>query len=85
MTLASEFGNSTLSVLMRWAGFALLAVGAALALMFAFAAALVVGVLILGAGLAMRFAPARREHDGATVLQARATPNGWVVETTARG
>jgi hypothetical protein len=80
MTAAADHGSSLLTAFTRAAGFALLAIGAALALVFAFAAAVVVGVMILGAALAMRLAP-RPASTGAAVLEARRTPAGWVVET----
>jgi len=83
---AADFGSSALSAFMRAAGLVVLAIGGALALMFAFAAALVIGVMIAGAALAMRFWP-RRRAAGQTesgVLEARRTPSGWVVETAAK-
>ncbi len=81
MTATAEFGPSLLNAFARAAGLAILAIGAALAFVFAFAAALVVGIMIAGAALAMRFAP-RRAASGDGVLEARRTPAGWVVETT---
>lgn len=82
MTAAAEFGMTTLgafaSAVARVAALVLLALGAAFVLMFAFAAALVVGVMILGAALAMRLWP--RPAPAADVLEARRTPSGWVVE-----
>ncbi|HCK83910.1 MAG TPA: hypothetical protein DHW63_05160 [Hyphomonadaceae bacterium] len=82
MTATAEFNSSLLGALARAAGLALLAVGAVLAFMFAFAAALVIAVLVFGAALAMRFWP--RPKGGDQVLEARRTPTGWVVETTAK-
>jgi hypothetical protein len=82
MTATAEFNTSLLGALARAAGLALLAVGAALAFMFAFAAALAIGLLIFGAALAMRFWPHRK--SGSEVLEARRTPTGWVVETAAK-
>lgn len=83
MTATADFGASMLSTLARALGALLLVVGVTLALMFAFAAAVVIGLLILGAALAMRLAPrGRGGEDG--VLEARRTPTGWVVETMAR-
>ena len=81
---AADFGSAALTAFLRAAGLVVLAVGAALALMFAFAAAMVIGLMIAGAALAMRFWPRRRaavRADG--VLEARQTPTGWVVETRA--
>ena len=76
---AADFGSTLFSSLLRAVGLLALAAGAALALMFAFAAALVVGVMIAGAAVAMRFWPRRPNADD--VLEARRTPSGWVVET----
>lgn len=83
MTATADFGSSALSAFARAAGLLALAVGAALALVFAFAAALVVGLMILGAAIAMRFTPRRKQAAGADLLEARRTPTGWVVETGA--
>jgi hypothetical protein len=80
MAATADFGSTALSAFARAAGLAALAIGAALALVFAFAAALVVGLMILGAAIAMRFTP-RRKPAGPEVLEARRTPTGWVVET----
>lgn len=82
MTATAEFNSSLLGALARAAGLALLAVGAVLAFMFAFAAALVIAVLVFGAALAMRFWPRPKSRD--EVLEARRTPAGWVVETAAK-
>ncbi len=81
MTATADSGASLLGAVMRALGVALLIAGAALALMFAFAAALVIGFVVAGAALAMRFAPARRTRAREQVLEARRTPDGWVVET----
>jgi hypothetical protein len=82
---ASDVSAALFSTLARAAGLALLIVGAGLALMFAFAAALVVGLLILGAAVALRFFPVKPTDAGQPgVLDARQTPDGWVVETQAR-
>jgi hypothetical protein len=83
----ADFGSSALSAFARAAGLVVLAIGAVLALMFAFAAALVVGVMIAGAALAMRIWPRRKGAAAATgpvVLDAHRTPQGWVVETAAK-
>ncbi len=83
MTATADFGASVMGTLARALGAVLLAAGLALALMFAFAAAAVIGLIILAAALTMHFAPKRRVNaDG--VLEARRTPDGWVVETAAR-
>jgi hypothetical protein len=83
---AADWSSSALSAFLRAAGLVGLAIGAALALVFAFAAALVVGLMIAGAALAIRFWPRRTPKtpgaDG--ILEARRTPSGWVVETAAR-
>lgn len=83
---AADFGSSALSAFLRAVGLVALAIGAALALMFAFAAALVVGLMISGAALAMRIWPRRRARETVPpgVLDARRTPTGWVVETSTR-
>ncbi len=77
MTATADFGSSAFTLFARITAFTLLAIGAVLALMFAFAAALVVGLMILGAAVAMRFSRRRAEPG---VLDARRTPSGWVVE-----
>jgi membrane protein implicated in regulation of membrane protease activity len=85
MNATADFGSTALSAFARAAGLMALAVGAALALVFAFAAALVVGLMILGAAIAMRFMPRRkRASGGPEVLEARRTPAGWVVETATQ-
>lgn len=80
---AADFGSAALNAFLRAAGLAALAIGAALAFVFAFAAALVVGVMVAGAAITMRFWPRRRAARAAApgVLEARRTPDGWVVET----
>lgn len=78
---AADYGTSPLAAFARAAGFAALAFGTVLALMFAFAAALVVGLMIAGAAVAMRLWPKQRDSE---VLEARRTPAGWVVETAAK-
>lgn len=80
---AADFGASTLSTLARALGLAVLALGAVLAFVFAFVAALVVGLMIFGAALAMRLTPRRAPAAAPGVLNARRTPTGWVVETSA--
>jgi hypothetical protein len=83
---AADFGSAALSAFLRAAGLVALAVGAALALVFAFFAALVVGLMIAGAALAMRLWPRRKDAAPRVpgVLEARRTPAGWVVETIAK-
>lgn len=77
-----DLGSSALSAFLRAAGLVILALGAALAFIFAFAAAVVVGLMVAGAALVMRFWPKRRVvATGPEVLEARRTPTGWVVET----
>jgi len=82
---APEFGTNALGALLRATGLLVLALGAALAFVFAFFAALVVGLMIAGAAVAMRFWPARKRQapraGGPETLEARRTPDGWVVET----
>ena len=55
-------------------------VGAAFLAVFAFAAAIAVGLMLMFAGVALRFAPRRAEVRADGVLDARRTPTGWVVE-----
>lgn len=83
---AADFGSTALGAFARAAGLVVLAIGAALAFVFAFFAALVVGVMIAGAALAMRIWPRRKAATatGPVVLDAHRTPEGWVVETAAK-
>lgn len=83
-TTAADASATVFATLARAAGLALLIVGAGLALMFAFAAALVVGLLILGAAAALRFFPGKPATAEGGTLNARQTPDGWVVETDKR-
>ena len=78
---AADFGSAALSAFLRAAGLVALAIGAAF--VFAFAAALVVGAMVAGAAITMRFWPRRKAARAGTpgVLEARRTPDGWVVET----
>ena len=84
MTAAADLGTATLNSFVRAAGFLLLLAGSVLAFMFAFAAMIVVAVMVLGAAIAIRLMPARRDGAGARILEARETPAGWVVEAVAR-
>lgn len=84
MTSTADFGSSALHGFARALGLVALSVGVALALVFAFAAALVVGLMIAGAALAMRIWPRRVETGPAEVLEARRTPSGWTVESAAK-
>lgn len=86
MPATADFSSTLLSTLVRAAGLMVLAIGAALALVFAFAAALVVGLMILGAAVALRFFPGKRAQRAAEdgVLEAHRTPAGWVVEAQAQ-
>ncbi|MFT3729480.1 MAG: hypothetical protein QM759_16775 [Terricaulis sp.] len=77
MPTTAETGSSLLNALFRAVAIAALGVGIALLFVFAAAAAVVVGLMILGAAIALRFAPRPVE---ARVLNARQTPTGWVVE-----
>lgn len=82
---AADFGAAALGALLRAIGLVALAIGIAFALVFAFAAALVVGLMVAGAALAMRLWPRRRASARAGgVLEARRTPSGWVVEPGAQ-
>lgn len=84
---AIDSGSAVLSAFLRAAGVVALAVGSALALVFAFAAAVVIGLMVAGAALTMRLWPRRKERAASAspgVLEARRTPDGWVVETFVR-
>jgi hypothetical protein len=61
----------------------LLAAATALAFVFAAAAAAVIGLVVAGAALTLRFAPKRTASSPET-LEARQTPAGWVVEAGPR-
>ncbi len=81
---AADWGSNALSAFLRAAGLVVLAIGVGLALVFAFAAAMVVGLMVAGAAVAMRLRPRRKPTQRADgVLEARQTPTGWVVETSA--
>ncbi|MBI3438387.1 MAG: hypothetical protein HY054_07015 [Proteobacteria bacterium] len=82
-SLLTETGNAALNAFVRAAGLAALVFGAILVFMFAAAAAVVIGLLVLGAAIALRFAP-KRASAQPDVLDARQTPAGWVVETSRR-
>ena len=83
MTRTADHDDTALSLLGRVLGVAFLAVGVTLVFMFAAAAAVVVGLMIAGASLTMRFAP-RPATVRSDLLEARRTPAGWVVETRTR-
>jgi hypothetical protein len=82
-SLLNETGNAALSAFVRAAGLAALVFGAVLVFMFAAAAAVVIGLLVIGAAIALRFAP-KPAAAPSNVLDARQTPAGWVVETSRR-
>ncbi len=82
-SLLTETGNAALSAFVRAAGLAALVFGAVLVFMFAAAAAVVIGVLVIGAAIALRFAP-KRAAPQSNILDARQTPAGWVVETSRK-
>lgn len=77
-------GSNVVSALLRSLGWMALLVGAGLALVFAFAAAVVIGFMIAGAALGLRLMPRHVMAEGADILEAQRTPNGWVVEAAAR-
>ena len=77
MPTTAETGSSLLNALLRAVAIAALGIGAAFLFVFAAAAAVIVGLMILGAAVALRLAPRPVE---ARVLHARQTPTGWVVE-----
>jgi hypothetical protein len=84
MPTVGETGSSMLTALLRAVAVAALGVGIALLFVFAAAAAVVVGLMILGATIALRFAPRPVEARASGVLEARQTPTGWVVEGLSR-
>lgn len=77
----SAHADSALTNLGRGLAFAALVVGSAVAFAFAAAAAVVVGLMILGAAIALRLSPQPARARNTDILEARHTPNGWVVET----
>ena len=82
---ADDAVSAAMRAVTRVLVWALLLVGVGLALIFAFAAAMVVGLVILGAAVAMRFAPGRGAPAAIPgVLEAHRTPDGWVVEGAAK-
>ncbi len=83
-SMLTETGNAALSAFVRAAGLAALVFGAVLAFMFAAAAAIVIGLMVIGAAIALRLAPKRTPAASNDVLDARRTPAGWVVETAQR-
>ena len=82
--MLTETGNAALGAFVRAAALAALVFGAVLAFMFAAAAAVVIGLMVIGAAIALRFAPKRVRTTQTDVLDARRTPAGWVVETARR-
>jgi hypothetical protein len=80
----SEVGSAALGAFARAAGLAALVLAALVAFMFAAATVVVIGLMVAGAAIALRFAPnvVGAREDG--VLEARRTPAGWVVETAAK-
>jgi hypothetical protein len=81
--MITETGNAALSAFVRAAVLAALVFGAVLAFMFAAAAAVVIGLMVVGAAIALRLAPKRASAHN-DLLDARRTPAGWVVETARR-
>lgn len=82
--MTTTAADQALNALGRALGLAILIVAAAIAFAFAAAAALVVGLMILGAALALRLAPRAARGSAPGVLEAHATPTGWVVESGAK-
>ncbi|HVZ98825.1 MAG TPA: hypothetical protein VG841_00770 [Caulobacterales bacterium] len=82
-TTVSDDHHSFFGMAVRILGMAILGLAAILALAFAAAAALVIGLVVVGAALALHIAPPRPRSEGA-LLEARVTPSGWVVETGAK-
>jgi hypothetical protein len=84
MPITADQGSTMLTALLRAVAFLTLGLGFALLLVFAAAAAVIVGLMIAGAALALRFAPRPLEAKAGGVLDARRTPAGWVVEGLTR-
>lgn len=82
--MPSAVFTPSLGSVARFAGMAALTIGVAVAFAFAAAAALMVGLMITGAAIALRFRP-RPARVRSDTLEARRTPDGWVVETRTRG
>ncbi|MFZ2028722.1 MAG: hypothetical protein WAU68_00305 [Vitreimonas sp.] len=82
-SLLTETGNAALNAFVRAAGLAALVFGAVLVFMFAAAAAVVIGLMVVGAAIALRLMP-KRAAAPRDVLDARQTPAGWVVETSRK-
>jgi len=81
---AAETTPTALGLLARIVGLALLVVAGAVVFAFAAAAALVIGLVVLGAAIGMRVTPQAKTSTGPETLDARHTPTGWVVETGMR-
>lgn len=82
---ATDAGLRLVNAFGQAAGVAFLALGSAIAITFAAAAALTVGCMVAIVALASRLWPKQRPGPEALVLDARKTPSGWVVESAARG
>ena len=79
-----EGGWATLARWLGWATLAVFAVLIVMALLVAFTAAAVVGLIITTAMLILRLGAPKRPLEGDLVLEGRRTPEGWVVEATPR-
>lgn len=79
-TAADDAASAAFRLVTRVLLWAVFLVSAAFLAIFAFAAAVAVGLMIMGAAIALRFAPRRAQVRADGVLEARRTPNGWVVE-----
>lgn len=69
---------------LTWIIAAVFAVLVVAALLVALTAALFVGAFLAVAALVLRLAPSRRSTEIPTELEARRTPDGWVVEAALR-
>ncbi|HVY84883.1 MAG TPA: hypothetical protein VG943_07105 [Caulobacterales bacterium] len=81
-TTMSDQHHSLFGMAVRLLGMTILGLAAMLAIVFAAAAALVIGLIVVGAALALHMAPPRAQDP--KLLEARVTPNGWVVEGAKR-
>jgi hypothetical protein len=82
-TAAENPAAAALSAAVRVLGLAALVIAGALIFAFAAATVVVLGLVVAGAALALRFAP-RPKQASPQVLDAHETPNGWVVEMRTR-
>jgi len=81
---ASSRARAGLNRPLTWLIAAVFGVLVVAALVVALTAALFVGAIVVIAALVLRLAPNRRTPQTPTDLEARRTPDGWVVEAALR-